>query len=81
MTVVIPTYSGMGPVDQLVVPFAVPDPPVEVAHVTWATPTLSLAIPLTTIELADVATLVIGGDKMVIEGGTVSGPVLGGLLG
>ena len=34
-----------------------------------------------TIELADVATLVIGGDKIVIEGGVVSGPVLGGLPG
>lgn len=75
---VIPTYSGIGPVDQLVVPFAVPDPPVEAAHVTRATPTLSLAIPLTAIELADVATLVIGGDKMVIDGGAVSG---GGLVG
>ena len=82
MIVVIPTYSGIGPVDQVDVPFAVPDPPVELAHVTCDTPTLSLEIPLTTIELADVATLVMGGDKMVIEGGVVSGPVLGGgLLG
>ena len=81
MIVVIPTYSGIGPVDQLTVPFAVAVPPVEVAHVTCETPTLSLAIPLTVIELADVATLVIGGDKIVIDGGVVSGPLGDGLLG
>ncbi len=81
MIVVIPTYSGIGPVDQLAVPFAAPDPPVEVAHVTCDTPTLSLAIPLTAIELADVATLVIGGDRIVIEGGVVSDPVGDGVVG
>jgi len=39
---------------QLVVPVAVPDPPVELFHVILATPTLSLAVPLTAIELAEV---------------------------
>ena len=53
--VVMPTYNGIAPVAQLLVPLAIPDSPVELAHVTWATPTLSLAVPLTIIELADVA--------------------------
>jgi len=51
-----------------------PDSPVEVDHVTCATPTLSWAAPLTTIELAEVATVVIAGERMVKEGGAVSPP-------
>jgi len=77
MMVVVPTYNGIGPVAQLSVPVAVPDPPVEVDHVTCATPTLSCAVPLMTIELADVATVVIAGERIVIEGATVSPPVPG----
>lgn len=69
----------MGGVIQLVVPLAVPDPPVELDHVTLATPTLSLALPLTTIELELVTTLVLGGDRMVNDGGVVSGPLDGGV--
>jgi hypothetical protein len=53
--VVDPTYSGMAGVLQLVVPLAVPVVPSDVAHVTDVTPTLSVAVPLTTRALADVA--------------------------
>ena len=56
MTIVVdPTYSGMPDVLQLAVPLAVPVAPLDVAHVTDVTPTLSVAVPLTTNELADVA--------------------------
>ena len=48
-----------------------PDPPVELDHVTCATPALSLAVPLTTIELAEVDRVVNAGDKIVMEGGAV----------
>ena len=55
MTIVVdPTYSGMAGVLQLVVPLAVPVVPLDVAHVTDVTPTLSVPVPLTTSELADV---------------------------
>ena len=59
---------------QLFVPLAVPDPPVELDHVTCATPALSLAVPLTTIELAEVERVVNAGDKIVMEGGAVPVP-------
>jgi hypothetical protein len=52
--VVDPTYTGMAGVLQLVVPLAVPVVPLDVAHVTDATPTLSVAVPVTTNELSDV---------------------------
>ncbi len=65
-----------------------PAPPVELDQVTCATPALSCAVPLTTIELADVATVVIAGDKMIMDGGAVvpplpglAGGVAGGLAG
>jgi hypothetical protein len=55
MTMVVdPIYKGIAEVLQLVVPLAVPDVPLEVTHVTDATPTLSVAVPLTIRELADV---------------------------
>jgi hypothetical protein len=66
------------------VPVAVPDPPVELDHVIFATPTLSVAVPLTTSELAAVEILLLAGDRTVIEGGVVSGPGAGaggGLVG
>ncbi len=52
--VVDPTYSGMAAVLQFVVPLAVPVVPSDVAQVTDVTPTLSVAVPFTTRELADV---------------------------
>jgi hypothetical protein len=36
---------------QLVVPVALPEPPVELRHSTYATATLSLAVPLIVIGL------------------------------
>jgi hypothetical protein len=60
--------------DHVVVPLAVPDPPVLVDQVIFATPTLSLAVPLNAIEDADVDTLVAPGDPIVNVGGVVSGP-------
>ena len=59
------------------VPVAIPAAPVELDHVTSVTPTLSCAVPLTTTVLADVATVVMAGDKMVIDGGAVEPPVPG----
>jgi hypothetical protein len=42
----LPTFSGILETLQEVVPEAVPLPPVsELLHVTWVTPTLSLAVP------------------------------------
>jgi len=63
----------IGAVLQLVVPVAAPDPPVELLHVTLATPTLSLAVPLTTIEPADVEIVELAGETIVKDGGVVSG--------
>ena len=43
--------SGIGPAVQEVVPEAVPLGPAEVDHVTDTTPTLSLAVPRSTMVL------------------------------
>jgi hypothetical protein len=67
----------MAGVIQLFVPLAVPDTPLELDHVTEATPTLSCAVPWTTNEVSEVETLVLAGDKIVIDGGVVSGPGVG----
>jgi len=48
-------YNGIGVVLQFAVPLAVPDAPFDVTHATDLTPALSVAIPLTTRVLADVA--------------------------
>lgn len=77
MIVVIPSYSEIGPVDQLLVPEAEPEPPVELVQVTCATPRLSCAVPLTTIELTDVETKVEAGDRIVSDGGAELPPGLG----
>jgi hypothetical protein len=70
--VFVPTNSGMGAVFQLVVPVAVPEPPVELVHVTVVTPALSEAVPVKTTVAADVATFVPAGDMIVSVGGVVS---------
>ena len=62
---------------QLFVPLAAPDTPLELDQATQATPTLSHAVPWTTIPLAEVETLVLAGDKIVNVGGVVSGPDVG----
>ena len=80
MTTFEPTSSGID-ADQLVVPFAVPDWPVLVDHVTEVTPVLSLAVPLNEIVAAEVETDVAPGETIVNVGGAVSGPppvVVGG---
>jgi hypothetical protein len=50
-TLLVPMYNGTSAV-QFVVPVAVPDLPVEVVHVTLATPMLSLAVPASLILAA-----------------------------
>jgi|HubBroStandDraft_4_1064222.scaffolds.fasta_scaffold1280916_1 hypothetical protein len=67
----------MAGVIQLFVPLAVPDTPLELDHVTEATPTLSCAVPWTTNEISEVETLMLAGDRIVIDGGVVSGPSVG----
>ena len=77
MMVVMPWYSGIAPVDQLLVPDATPEPPVELVHVTCVMPRLSCAVPLTMIDIAGVDTKVEAGDKIVSEGGAEPPPGLG----
>lgn len=65
---------------QLFVPDATPDPPVEVVHVTCEIPRASCAVPLTTIDAAEVETIVVAGDRIVKDGGAPPGlGLLGGL--
>jgi hypothetical protein len=71
----------MGGVIQLVVPAAVPESPAELDQVTSLTPTLSLAVPLTTMELAEVETVLLGGETIANDGGVVSGAAGGGFAG
>jgi len=52
---------------------AVPEASLDALQATLATPTLSLAVPLTTIELADIENVLLAGDTIVSEGGVVSG--------
>ena len=77
VTVFIPTISGIVAL-HCVVPLAVPDAPVLVDQVTLFTPTLSLAVPLNSMEDAEVETPVDEGELIVSDGGVVSGPVGGG---
>jgi hypothetical protein len=77
MMVVMPWYSEIGPVDQLLVPDATPEPPVELVQVICVSPKLSCAVPLTTIEPAGVETKVEAGDKIVSDGGAELLPGLG----
>ena len=55
--VFVPTSSGTV-ADQAVVPEAMPEAPVDTDHVTDATLTLSLAVPLTTSDARVVDTIV-----------------------
>ena len=71
ITVFDPISSGTG-ADQLVVPLAVPERPVFVDHVTAATPTLSLAVPLIVIMAAEVEAVAEEGEAIVSAGGVVS---------
>ena len=60
------------PADQAVVPDAVPLEPAEVVHRTEATPTASLAVPLTVIVSADVETMVVPGLVIRSDGAVMS---------
>lgn len=62
---------------QLLVPLAAPAAPLELDQDTQAIPTLSHAVPWTIIPLAEVETFVLAGDKIVNDGGVVSGPGVG----
>jgi hypothetical protein len=62
------------------VPAAVPEYPFEVVHFTTATPTLSLAVPLTAMEAEDVATIVNPGERILSDGGVLSA-LVGGCTG
>jgi hypothetical protein len=70
-TVFEPTSNGIV-ADHAVVPLALPAPPVFVDHVTAVTPTLSLAVPVKTIDDAEVEIDDDEGDAIVSEGGVVS---------
>ena len=76
VTTLLPTSSGTL-ADHLLVPEAVPEYPVELVHFTAATPTLSLAVPLTVMEEEDVATMVDPGETIVSDGGVVSALAVG----
>src|ERR1022692_804590 len=69
-----PTSSGAVTL-QLVVPDAWPDPPLELLHATDATPTLSLAIPLITMDPEYTDTVLAEGARMLSAGGVRSGVV------
>ena len=79
VTTLLPTRSGTL-ADQLRVPEAVPEYPVELLHFTAATPTLSLAVPLTAMEAEDVATIVNPGERILSDGGVLSA-LVGGCTG
>src|SRR4029453_8575850 len=69
-----PGWSTIPAPDQLVVPVAVPLPPRSLLHVTWVTPTLSVAVPASASGLALVAYVAADvGVVMATVGGAVSG--------
>jgi hypothetical protein len=68
----VPTSSGTR-ADQLAVPAAVPEIPVEVFHWTAVTATVSAAVPLTTRNAAEVARMVEPGERIRSVGGVRSG--------
>lgn len=81
MMVLLPTRRGTS-ADHAIVPDAVPALPVEVVHCTEATPTLSLAFPLTVI-VADVVDIIDEPGVTIVRMGAMESavPVLGGDAG
>lgn len=67
----VPFTSGTV-ADHIVVPAAIPAPPVDVVQETSTTPTLSDAVPFTVIEEALVLTFVEDGLVIRSDGATVS---------
>ena len=74
VTIFVPTSSGTL-ADQFAVPDASPELPTEVLQLTAVTPALSLATPLNTMLADCVETIVEPGERMVSDGGVVSGAV------
>jgi hypothetical protein len=72
VTVLFPTSKGID-VDQVVVPVAVPWPPVDVVHCTEVV--LLFAVPLTAIVEAETETIVEAGETMLRVGGAVLAPL------
>ncbi len=70
--VLAPTMSRISGVDQSVVPFAVPTVPAPADQVTCTTPTLSRAVPRSTMVCAEVLKVAVAGDVMASTGATVS---------
>jgi hypothetical protein len=74
----VPARRGIPVTVQVVVPLAVPLPPRSLTHVTWVTPTVSVAVPPRVRGLLLV--LKVGfevGDVMLTVGGVVSGGTCG----
>jgi hypothetical protein len=70
-----PPWSVIEAIVQLVVPVAVPLPPLSFIHVTCVTPTTSVALPLTVNVLVLVVYVVaVVGAVICTSGGVVSGP-------
>ena len=76
VTVVFPINSGTA-ADQLAVPDAMPELPLDVLQATETTPTLSEAVPAIVIEDLYTETMVDPGDTILSDGGTVSLPPVG----
>ena len=80
VTAFVPTRSGTCAV-HAAVPDATPEKPREVDHWTEVTPTLSEAVPLMGRDVADVDRIVTPGERMVSDGGVVSGVAGAGAVG
>lgn len=72
----MPTNKGIA-ADHVLVPEAVPEPPVEVVHLTDVTATLSEAVPLNAMDAAEVDAIVRDGALICIVGDVVSLPAGG----
>ena len=66
--VFMPTSNGTPAMLQVLVPMAVPDPPVAFVQVTDATPPLSCAVPFRASEVAEVVTTVMAGETIAMVG-------------
>ena len=73
VTVLFPRSSGIV-ADQAVMPAAVPPDPKLLAQETSVTPTLSLAVPAITIDVALVENVAVDGEVMLNAGAVVSAP-------
>jgi hypothetical protein len=71
VTVLFPMSRGTV-ADQTAVPLAMPDAPKLVLQVTCFTPMLSLAVPFSIAESAEVDIVAVDGEVMVSAGGVVS---------